>query len=173
VIDNKWTLYAVAPETVKFSEKQKAEFFDGDFWQGRKLTHQLWGLIHLRRTQGPSEKVDSLIEHICNRLTTELKYDFAVVDIYIQKIAFVLKAGHPEKIKRRWIERVIANQADDGGWNDRWYFLRSRRRPIFDFDNPPSDRHATIQGLWLLYQVKYRYPEHFGLEKTPQGQSGN
>lgn len=166
VIDNKWILYAIAPEKVKLTKKQMEEFFHGDLWEQRKLTHQLWALIHLRRSKGPDEKVDRLIEHLCNRLSDELEFDVAVVDIYIQKIAFVLKAGHPEKIKRRWVERVIANQAEDSGWNDRWYCFRSRRRPIFDFANPPSNQHATVQGLWLLYQVKYRHPEHFGVKKT-------
>jgi hypothetical protein len=85
------------------------------------------------------------------------------VDIYIQKIAFVLYAGYPEKIRRRWVERVTANQRTDGGWNDRWLCFDSRKRPVFSLKQSSSDQHATVQALWLLCQVKYRYPEYFGL----------
>lgn len=164
VLDNKWILYAIAPDQVKLSQKQMQQFLDGDCWHGRKLTHQLWALIHLRRNIGNDEKIDKLIKHICSRLSYQLNLDIAVVDIYIQKIAFTLKAGFPKKIRKRWIERVIANQNADGGWNDRWYCFYSGRRPIFDFKPPPSNQHATIQALWLLWQVKFRYPEEFGVE---------
>lgn len=119
------------------------------------------------RRQGDQE-IEPLVEHLCNRLTDELTCDMAVVDVYIQKNAFTLRAGYPEKINRRWIERIIENQQDDGGWNDRWLCFRSyteRRRPDFS-SYPPSNPHATVQALWLLYQVKHRYPEHFGLRQV-------
>ena len=145
------------------------EFFDGDRWQQRQLTHQLWALVHLRKNTEDTARIDRLIEHICDRLTGQLVYEPAVVDIYIQKIAFVLFAGHPDKIKRRWLERVIENQGQDGGWNDRWFCFSSRRKPHPNLKEPPSDQHATVQGLWLLYQVKYRYPNEFGLSRpSPQ-----
>jgi len=167
VIDNKWILYAIAPKKAKLTEAQMKDFFDPDRWQKRQLTHQLWALIHLRRSTGSDEKTDCLIEQLCDRITRQVTRNMPIVDIYIQKVAFVLKAGFPQKIKRRWIERIITNQQNDGGWNDRWYCFRSRTRPSFDFDSPASNQHATIQALWLLYQVKYCYPKHFGLEKTP------
>jgi len=161
-IDNKWILYALDPEKAELTEKQMKDFFNGDIWQGRQLTHQLWALIHLRDRQGDNEELNNLIEHLCNRITGQLPYNIAVVDIYFQKNAFVMKAGFPEKINRRWLERIIENQLTDGGWNDRWYCFQSPRRPLFT-PQPPSNQHATVQALWLLYQVKYRYPEHFGV----------
>lgn len=88
-----------------------------------------------------------------------------MVDIYIQKVAFILMADHPEKVRIRWIEKIIANQQPDGGWNDRWYCFSSSRIPIFNFATPPSDQHPTIQAMAALYLVKYRYPEQFGLKK--------
>jgi hypothetical protein len=165
ILDNKWILYALAPDKVILSRKQMEQFMNGDLWNGRKLTHQLWALIHLRRTSGGDEKINRLIEHLCNRLSRQLKFDIAVVDIYIQKITFILKAGFPGKISRRWVERVIANQKSDGGWDDRWFCFDSGRRPVFGFERPSSHQHATVQALWLLYQVKYRYGDQFGLKK--------
>ena len=170
IIDARWALYAIAPDKAKLSEKQLAEFYDGDLWQGRQLTHQLFALSLLRERRPSDERIEPLIEHICDRLANELKYDMAVVDIYIQKNAFILKGGYPGKINRRWIERIIENQQDDGGWNDRWLCFRSytdTRRPVFT-SYPPSNHHATVQALWLLYQVKYRYPEHFGLNRLTE-----
>lgn len=163
-LDNKWLLYALAPDKAKITPEQM-QLFEPERWQRRKLTHQLYALIILRRTNEANEQLDKLIQHLCVRLTNELIFDLAVIDIYIQKVTFILWAGWPEKIRRRWVERIIANQMPDGGWNDRWFcFSSDSRKPVFDFDTPPSNQHATVQALTALYMVRYRYPEHFGLK---------
>ena len=164
-IDNKWVLYAIATEAAKITPEEM-HLFDPQRWQRRQLTHQLNALVTLKkRSRNTDEKLDELIEHLCERLSSELVFDIVVVDIYIQKVAFVLRAGYPGKIRVRWVERIIANQLPDGGWNDRWFFFTSNRRPIFNFAAPPSNQHATIQALTALYLVKYRYPEQFSLKK--------
>jgi len=161
-IDNKWILYAIAPEEANVTPQQ-IRLFDSERWQSRQLTHQLWALMHLRQTQGPDDELDRLIEHLCDRITSSLRFDIAVVDIYIQKVAFVLKAGFGHKIRRCWVEKIITNQQSDGGWNDKWFIFTSNRWPTLNLSRPSSNQHATIQALWLLYQVKYRYPKQFGL----------
>ncbi len=163
-LDNKWSLYAMAPGKLKVTGRELG-LFDPKRWDGRKLTHQLDALIILRNLQGTDDKLDRLIEHLCDRLGTQLVFDVAVVDIYIQKVAFVLRAGFPAKIRRRWVERIIANQQPDGGWNDSWFYLTSdRRRPLIALSRPPSNQHATLQALTALYLVRYKYPQHFGLK---------
>jgi hypothetical protein len=164
-IDNKWILYAIAPESAIVTPEE-LKLFEPDYWHDRKLNHQLWALLHLRRTQSSAEKLDTLIEHLCERISKSQRFDIAVVDIYIQKAALVLKAGFPQKVRRRWLERIIANQQPDGGWNDKWFIFTSRKRPTISLSRPDSDQHATTQALWALYQVKYRYAQEFGL--TPQ-----
>lgn len=160
--DNRWMLYAIAPHLVVLTDEDLAGLYDPDRWTGRPLTHQLLALTQLRHSGAASERSEALIDRLCRRITGQLRWDLAVVDLYIQKVAFVLWAGHADMVNRRWVERVIDNQAADGGWNDRWCrVFRSRRRPALDFADPPSDDHATIQALWLLYQVRYRYPEQF------------
>ena len=121
-------------------------------------------MIYLRERTTNNTSLNGLIEHLSDRIAKELNLNIAVVDIYIQKVAFVLKAGFPEKIRMRWIERIIENQHYDDGWNDRWFCFTSQRRPMLKLHTVPTDRHATIQALWLLYQVKYRYARHFGIE---------
>jgi len=162
IIDGRWGLYAAAPEQAKLTPQQLQLLFDPERSHYRRLTHQLYALVLLREREGANEQLDKLIEHLCNRLRRELVFDMAVVDIQIQKVSFVLMAGFPEKIHRRWVERIISNQLPDGGWNDRWFCLTSARRPKFDFS--PSNQHATIQALTALYLVRHRYPEHFGLK---------
>jgi hypothetical protein len=163
-IDNKWVLCAIAPDKAKVSAEELG-LFDPERWQRRKLTHQLDALVELRNRSGRAdEELDELIEHLCNRLSRELIFDAAVVDIYIQKVAFILRAGFPEKIRVRWVERIIANQLSDGGWDDRWLCFNSSSKLEFGFTTPPSNQHTTIQALTLLYLVKYRYPEQFGLK---------
>lgn len=163
-IDNKWVLYAIAKEDAKVTAEEM-HLFDPQRWQRRQLTHQLNALVTLKKRSGKTdEKLDDLIEHLCERLSDELVFDMAVVDIYIQKVAFILRASFPEKIRTRWVERIIANQQPDGGWNDKWFCFTSGRKPLLGFAAPPSDQHATIQALTALYLVKYRYPEHFGLK---------
>jgi hypothetical protein len=163
-LDNKWVLYAIAPDKAKVTPKELG-MFDRERWQQRKLTHQLDALLMLSKTTGPSEDLDKLIEHLCHRLSKQLTYDIAVVDIYIQKVTFILRAGFPQEIRRRWVERIIANQLPDGGWNDRWLCLTSdSNKPVLALHQPASDQHATLQALTMLYFVRYKYPEHFGLK---------
>ena len=160
-IDYKWILYAAAPDEAKVTPEQM-DMFNPNRWEWRQLTHQLYALIILR-IKKPSEELDKLIEHLCSRLSRELIFDMAVVDIYIQKVAFVLMAGSPEKIRRRWVERIIDNQLDDGGWNDKWYCFASQRKPIFESERP-SEEHATVQAVVALYLTRYKYPQHFSLK---------
>jgi len=163
-IDYKWTLYVLAPDQIDVTSEE-LEIFNPEKWQGRNLTHQLWALILLSERQSAGTNVSSLIEHLSERLSKELFWDIAVVDIYIQKVAFILSAGYPEKINRRWIQRIIKNQNSDGGWNDRWLCLTSGRRPVFS-KAPPSDQHATIQALYALYMARYQYQQHFGIDSS-------
>ncbi len=174
-IDNKWTLYAIAPDKATVNPEELG-LFDAERWHRRQLTHQLFALTILRdrhpaspsaraEAGGSTERLDKLIEHLCGRLNSNTTFSVPVVDIYIQRVTFVLRAGLPQGVRRRWIERIIANQQSDGGWNDRWLcFTTVRRKPIFSLTETPSDQHATAQAVLALYLVKYRYPEQFGFK---------
>jgi hypothetical protein len=163
-IDNRWMLYSVASDHAVLAPEDLASLYDANRWEGRQLTHQLMALIQLSRRDVASPETEAMAGKLSGRLAGQLALDLAVVDLYIQKIAVVLDAGHDEMVRRRWVERVIENQGEDGGWNDRWCLVfTSFRRPALDWRDPPSDQHATIQALWLMYLVKYRYPDRFGL----------
>jgi len=163
-LDNKWILYAVAPDKAKITPEQ-LQLFDPHRWWGRRLAHQLDALTTLRKTKGANEEIDELIEHLCNRLRVGIGFDALVVDI--GKNAFILRAGHPEKIRRRWIERIIAKQSPDGGWDNRWFCFSSNVEIISDFASRQTNQHDTLLALAVLYMVKYQYPEHFSLNTKP------
>lgn len=163
-LDNKWTLYAMAPDKAKITPGQM-QLFEPREWSGRELVHQLNALMILRETEGASRELDELIEHLANRLSNELVFDIGLVDI--GKVAFILKAGFPEKIRRKWVERIVTAQLPDGGWDGRLFCFTSDSRPLFGFSAPPSNQHATVLALTALYLVRYQYPDHFGLELSP------
>jgi hypothetical protein len=160
-LDNKWVLYAMAPDKAQITPGEM-QLFEPRRWRGRELVHQLDALIILSKTKGNSEALDKLIEHLSNRLSNELVFDIGLVDI--GKVGLVLKAGFPEKIRRRWVERIVAGQLPDGGWDGRLLLFTSDSRPSLGFTAPPSNQHATIFALTALQMVKYQYPEHFGLK---------
>lgn len=163
-IDNKWTLYALAPDIAKITPEQM-RLFEPQCWKKRQLTHQFYALIILSKNKNNDKELKSLIGHLCNRICRCLVFDPAVVDIYIQKVLFTLKAEHPEKIRRRWIERILENQNVDGGWGDKWFIVTSdTKRPTLDRARAVSNQHATIQAVNMLYLVKYKYPQYFGLK---------
>ena len=164
-LDDKWILYAIAPDKADITPEQMG-LFSREKRDILKTIHQLWALIQLRKTQ-PKVNNEELIELLCDRIAQRLTFNPAVIDHTIQKTAFVIYASHPEKIRRRWVEKAINNQLADGGWNDRWFRFESRERRIrslLTLGRPPSNPHGTIEALWLLYQVKYQYPKYFGLD---------
>jgi len=160
-LDNKWALYAIAPDIAEITPEEM-HLFEPERWSGRELAHQLDALIALRKTKGATEQLDKFIEHLCNRVSNELFFDALKIDI--GQVAFVLRAGFPEKINRRWAERIVASQLPDGGWNNKWFYFILGRRSVFDFAIPPSNQHDTLLALTVLYLVRYQYPEHFGLK---------
>ncbi|MFZ0034713.1 MAG: hypothetical protein WAK60_06980, partial [Sedimentisphaerales bacterium] len=147
LIDNKWVLYAMAPDKAKV-RPEELYLFEPERWSGRKLAHQLDALTALRKTKGASGQLDKLIEHLCNRVSNELFFDVLKIDI--GQVAFVLRAGFPEKIRRRWVERIVASQLPDGGWNNKWFCFLGGRRSVFDFSLPPSNQHDTVLALTVL-----------------------
>jgi hypothetical protein len=80
-----------------------------------------------------------------------------VTDLYLQRIAFILAAGRSDLVKRRWVERAIASQTEDGGWVASWHGWGPGLFAV-RFSPEAPNSHTTVQGAWILYQLKYRYP---------------
>jgi len=153
-----WILYALDPARVALPPQEVDRMFDPEMHVSGSLTHQLFAVQIYRTFQGSTDQVDGLIDHLCERIAREALVDFRVSDIYLQRVAFLLAAGRPDLVRRRWVERILANQRDNGGWTYPWYYWGPG---LFRFHThiPAPTAHPTLQGLWALYQLRYRYPD--------------
>jgi hypothetical protein len=132
--------------------------FSPDKYQTGSATHQLFALYLYRSYNGSTPDLDRLIRRISVRIASETSFDFRVTDLYLQRIAFLLAAGQPDLVKRRWVERALAAQQHDGGWRYSWHGWQPK--PFrFQFADESSISHATAQGMWIVYMLKYRYPQ--------------
>ena len=154
----RWFVYAIAPHEVELTDAERTAMFARDRFTWGTRTHQLFSLILYRSRAENSPAVTELINHLCEKVALEQHWDIRVTDLYLQRMAFILAAGRSDLIKRRWVERAIASQENDGGWVYSWHGWGPR---LFAFSFRPavSNSHTTIQGVWLLYMLKYRYPE--------------
>jgi hypothetical protein len=154
----RWCLYAIAPEHVELPEAERDAMFAPDRFMWGSRTHQLFALILYRDRTANTPAVTDLMNHLSEKVALEAHWDVRVTDLYMQRMAFVLAAGRPDLIKRRWVERAIAKQHADGGWISSWYGLGPR---LFDFHirQKVPNSHTTVQGVWALYMLKYRYPD--------------
>lgn len=153
-----WILYALDPTDVALPPREVKRMFDPEMHVSGSLTHQLFAVRIYRDYQGSTPQLDALIDHLCERIAREAFIDFRVSDLYLQRVAFLLAAGRPDLVRKRWIERILANQRDDGGWTYPWYYWGPGYLHFQTYLSA-STAHPTIQGLWTLYQIRYRYPD--------------
>lgn len=152
-----WLSFALAPGEVELTAAECAAMFAPDRFSWGSRTHQLLAVMIYRDRVDGSPAVQQLIDHLCVGIAREARWDVRVTDLYVQRLAFILAAGRPDLVRRRWVERVIACQKPSGGWVANWCgwgprIMQFRLRPM----SPNS--HTTIQALWLLSMLKYRYP---------------
>ncbi|MCP4111805.1 MAG: hypothetical protein GY749_40815 [Desulfobacteraceae bacterium] len=154
----RWIVYAIEPVRTPVTEDEKISMFAPDSHYWGSLTHQLFSLYIYREHQGASTAIEELTDHLCERIAFEAVWDIRVTDLYLQRIAFILAAGRDDLIKKRWVERLIAYQQDNGGWLPGWYGWGPDIFK-FRFKKKKTTAHATVQGMWVLWMLKYRYPE--------------
>lgn len=152
----RWDAYAIAPHQVELSEADRADMFSPtNYWWGKR-DHQLLALEMYRHFNGSSDELDRTINHLSEKVAFDAHWDIRITDFYLQRSAFVLGAGRPDLVRRRWIERILEHQLPDGSWSPCSY---GWCRSIFEFDFKGTQYHghATIQAAWALYMLKYRY----------------
>jgi hypothetical protein len=150
-----WDAYAVAAGNLQISNADHADMFSPTKYVWGVRQHQLLALVMYRDFNGSDHRLDSTINYLSEKIARDAHYDFRVSDSYIQRTTFVLAAGRPDLIRRRWVERILDNQMPDGSWKYCWY---GWCRGIFEF-NMTNPGHPTVQAAWALTMLKYRYPQ--------------
>jgi len=152
-----WDTWATAPDRMLLNPADRADMFSPTKYIWGRRDHQLLALDIYRHFNGQSAELDQAIGPVSEGVARDAHWDFRVTDAYYQRSAFVLGAGRPELIRRRWIERILDYQKADGSWSYCWY---GWCRGIFEFRMQDSDPgHATVQATWALYMLKYRYSQ--------------
>ena len=132
--------------------------FAPDNYRAGALTHQLLAVYLYRKLNGSNPELDRLIGHLSRNVAREEWIDFRVTDLYLQRVATLLACGYPNLVRRRWVERVIEAQEPDGGWLYRWHgWDPSPYR--FGIPDDHSTSHPTAQGMWIVFMLKYQYPD--------------
>lgn len=121
------------------------------------VTHQLMGFrlqqrIGCDRLPGLEEKVAALQRTIENQLT----WDPRVVDVYLQRVVMLVDSGASERVKPRWVQRILEAQLPDGSWSNLQPLVPIGGGRYVGFDAKlagvgpvRASFHATAQGVWL------------------------
>lgn len=136
-------------------------------WGGSRIirpacvTHQLMGYRFAQRNQCTVDHLDESITVLQSTIEKQLRYDPRVVDVYIQRVLMLIDSGARDRVKSRWLERVINAQRKDGGWSDVHPLIPVGGDKYFGFNatgvtiaEPTSNFHATAQGVWLMSMLK-------------------
>jgi hypothetical protein len=153
----RWMLYGAAPDLVPLTAEERDNMFSPDrYWWGKR-THQLFALLFYRDRKPETAGLASLIDTLAVRIAREQRWDVRVTDLYFQRAAFLLAAGRPDLVQRRWIERILDHQQSDGGWIEAWHGFGPGAF-AFTTATQHSTSHPTVQAAWILCMLKYRYP---------------
>lgn len=154
----RWTAYALAPDKAPLTDEDFVSMYAPERHHHGSLTHQLFTFLILREQGRSDEKSEALINILCERIAGQAMLDFRVTDLYLQRVAFLLAADRADLVRRRWIERILDHQQEDGGYLTSWHGWGPGVFQIH-FKSEKPIAHATIQGLWIMCMLKYRYPD--------------
>ncbi len=124
-------------------------------------THQLMGLRLAQKNHcEPDAESDRLVTAVQDSILAELRWDFRVEDAYLQKVMELLESGRRKDVKSVWIKQILDSQRADGGWDGADIIAHLPRNHVLVWvggrlypsitSQPPSNLHATAQGLYIL-----------------------
>jgi hypothetical protein len=154
----RWILHGALPNTVPLQPNDLADMFSPNRYRTGAATHQLLALYLYRKSKGSSADLERVMNQVEERIASEAALDFRVTDLYLQRIAFLLAAGRADLVRRRWVERAVTAQQNDGGWLKDWHGWNPTVYK-FSFRDEQSSAHATAQGMWMACMLKHRYPD--------------
>lgn len=131
-------------------------------WRGKRIirpacvTHQLMAFQMIQRNGCGIEGIEEKMAASQKAIITQLEYDPRVVDVYVQRALMLANTGALDRIKPRWLERIMRAQLSDGGWSDMQPLIPIGGGRYLGFNatavtiaDPIANFHATAQGILL------------------------
>jgi hypothetical protein len=123
-------------------------------------THQLMGLRFVQRNRcEPDEETARTIKTVQDLIVSELRWDFRVLDAYLQRVWTLVESGRRNDVKAIWLRRILDAQRADGGWDGADVIVHLPGGRVVCWQGtlsphlvpmPASNFHATAQGLYLM-----------------------
>lgn len=123
------------------------------------ITHQMMGVRILQTKQcGDQEQNRQLSTNLADLIESQLVWDPRVGDVYIQRVLMLVESGNIDKVKPVWIQNILQEQRNDGGWANFYSLFAINESTEFGFGyklpgmatNLPSSFHTTAQAIYLL-----------------------
>lgn len=119
---NSWFLYALYPDMTVLEHQYKKRFFGESLpaWYGYGLTHRIYAYRILQAKHPVHARhlgIDRMRERAQAALYVEMWLDVLLSDLYFERVAFYLEQPSAGPLNPRWIERIIRDQNQDGGWS--------------------------------------------------------
>jgi hypothetical protein len=156
----RWIIYALYPQ---FRDLIPGDFdrFLSEDWSvsyGYMLTHRLHSYRVFRKVNpdvAASFDIPRLEERAQARMYLEMFLDFRVSDLYFERLAFLMEGAEVPHVPARWIERVLLDQNEDGGWATHALHRCELKRLIrFSCRRGKSATHPTYLAVYALVQYR-------------------
>ncbi|MBI3414210.1 MAG: hypothetical protein HY043_02640 [Verrucomicrobia bacterium] len=158
--DTALLLHAINPAWTKLSATNESVLFEHPerFTASAELCRALLAYHWLSETSPEVAKlrrVDVLAARVAERLR-QLQMRAVLVDgAYYERMAVGLFTKQTGWRSRRWVERILANQASDGGWPATATFGRALLEMAgWHFDSTGSSPESTVYALVALSQYR-------------------
>jgi len=127
------------------------KIFDIENASGYDLTHRYLAILFLKnRGCFIKEKynIDNSILRASQKITEEGN-EATFDDLYPERVAFLLYGGFREIIEDNWIETIIENQEQSGGW---------RTLEYSEYFGQEENPHTTALSVWALAEYVEECP---------------
>ncbi|HYD92892.1 MAG TPA: hypothetical protein VEB18_00305 [Candidatus Paceibacterota bacterium] len=147
---DRWLLSALACKIRSLPVGVEQELLAEDQGTGYDLTHRYLGLSYLEGLQclaGEKHwKARELRTEAARSLYEAARAEsFTFSDLAVERAAFLLWGGHGSYVTHDWIDTIMRNQNEDGGWG---------ASPGATISNP----HTTALAVWTLVQTTHACP---------------
>jgi hypothetical protein len=164
----RWMLWADHASWAKLEpDDHRTLFTDTSRQKGSyDLTHALlayWIMLRTAPETSGHLNVNARIHEVVARTLRYSHWAPRCGDSYLERIAFLMMAEPPPRISRRWIERILTVQNEDGGWIWVPSYTRTLEEMLgLKITSLPSEPHPTFLALVALAY----YRDQMRAEKT-------